>query len=194
MRLNAGKRTAAIRTAAKRTAAIRTAAQRTRLKGTWLIGMRLNGMTPSKLEGLREDGWTVWGIISERRDCRGEDVCNRAQSCQHWKSKTWAFVHAMRVEQRGRVARSEVPNGRVVRGSSLGNWRKKIDCRWCNQNYPGAFLWEKNNSNPEQLRFFRSGWQLWRAKWRRMSSTPHKSGNKMKRRKEDAKVTKAIKW
>ena len=22
-------------------------------------------------EGLREDGWTEWGMISERRDCRG---------------------------------------------------------------------------------------------------------------------------
>ena len=35
------------------------------------------------------------------------------------------LLNAMRVEQRGRTERSEVPNGRpVVRGSTPGNFRK----------------------------------------------------------------------
>ena len=74
------------------------------------------------------------------------------------KCKTRVFVHAMRVEQRGRAERSKVPNGRGgVRGSTPGIKKKKKNCKWCNQSYSGALF---VNYNPEQLRFFRSSWQL----------------------------------
>ena len=88
------------------------------------------------------------------------------------KYKTRAFVHARRAEQRGRTERRQVPNGRGSEGPAL-EFKKKLDCKWCNQSYSGA-LFAKNFlllfncfkfislffPNPEQLRFFRSSWQL----------------------------------